>query len=319
MKRILTFLYFNNSSTLTNLLVYNFKVNLMKVLTLFLILINSYLLDKLTYNQLQSQLTRSADCEPNVLQLRNQVTQKDSTISQLQQQISELSNRIILLTSSDNDKDRTISQYESQTSQLQQQVSEKNSTISQLQARLSGCVTVDVDLHLQEMSQALANEMQRQQLCLQTINQLNSESSSLKFYYNLVLDLANRYPRLLPSFVYDSQQPGSQSPLPDVNNWTREQLSTISPQSVVSLVPFKSMVQTPSLDSSTITPNVNIISNDPTGRSITTDPDFIRYSSLKQSLGLRTKTKANPVNESQKEYNKLYHKLYSKYGYVPDV
>ena len=317
-------------------------------------------------SQLQSQLTRSADCEPNVVQLRSQLAQKDDTISQLQEQtsqlqqqvsekdrtISQLQEQTSQLQQQVSEKDRTIFQLQSQTSQLQQQNSEKDSTISQLQLlnsqkdstisqlhiQLNGCVTVDVDSRLQEMSQALANEMERQRLCLQTINQLNSENSSLKVFRDIISELNSKYPKILPSFVSEILQPGNQSPYPEINTWAREQSNKITPDQILPLTFFKTLSPAqaqvspyaaflpsdltnisnlnPNPNPNLLIPNVNLLLNTsvPQGLADTSninhpaanDPEFQRWLYL-----------YNNNLKNTREYNNHYQNIRNRYGIPP--
>jgi chromosome segregation ATPase len=135
--------------------------------------------------------------------LTGQLSEKDNSRSQVQVTLNEKVNTI---------------------NQLQQQIAEKNATMIQLQTLFSRCDNEEVSRRIQELSQALTSEIERQQTCLQTINQLNSENTSLKITRDLLVELNNKYPKVLPSFVYEIQQPGNVSAIPEINNWAKEEV-----------------------------------------------------------------------------------------------
>lgn len=201
------------------------------------------------------------DSEPNLLQARNQLTQKDQIITQLQLQISELTNRITSLTSTNTEKDQTI---------------------AQLQSRLNNCVTTDVDRRLLELNTALENNIQREQLCLSTINQLNFDNSSLKIYRDIITDLNNKYPKLLTSFVSEIQRPGNESSHPEINSWARDQMSRILPSDILSLSAFTNQGQSPVFQ--------------PSGSQT---PDYV--SNQLQAIGSQI-----PVNVSTQQFHMFY-------------
>ena len=184
--------------------------------------------------QLQSLVNQN---ESSISQLQQQLSQKDISVSQLQQQVNECTERNTFML-------HTISEKDISLSQLRTQLTEKDTTISQLQTRLNNCVSTDVDRRLQDMSQSLANEMERQKSCLQTINQLNSENSNLKIFRDLAIELNNKFPKVLSSFVNEIQQPGNLASSPELNAWARDQITKISPTLILSLAPFKSPTPT---------------------------------------------------------------------------
>jgi myosin heavy subunit len=303
-----------------------------------------------TSAQFQSQISHNTNCEPNLIQVRNQLAQKDDTINQLQQQISDKDRTISQLQSQTSqfqqqvsDKDRTIFQLQGQTSQLQQQNSEKDSTISQLQVRLSGCVTVDVDRRLQGMSQALANEMERQRVCLETISQLNSENASLKIFRDLAIELNDKFPKILPSFVNEIQQPGNQVSSPELNIWARDQLNLISPNQILTLEAFKNlspvlatnpypMTNVPTIQSVLSNPNIPYVSL-LTNTSVPTVPEYIsNFSTAPQNVVNTLNINHPAANDPEfqrwlylyynnmktsREYKNSYQNLRNRYGIPP--
>jgi chromosome segregation ATPase len=169
------------------------------------------------------------------------------------QELERLRNQVSYLTGQLNERDNSRSQLQSQLneknnliSQLQQQVSERNVTVTQLQTLLSRCDNQEENRRIGELVQALTGEIQRGQQCLQIINQLNSEKEQLnsekeqmRIYKNILVELNDKYPKLLPSFVYELQFSGNAASLPEINNWAREQLSRIGQNEVRSLSNFK--------------------------------------------------------------------------------
>jgi chromosome segregation ATPase len=137
--------------------------------------------------------------------LEGQLSQKESSQSRIEAQLNERNNMI---------------------TQLQQQLAVKDANISQLQTLLSQCSNPDVERRLQELSQALSNEIQREQQCIQTISQLNTENASLKIFRDLVIELYTRYPSTLQTFVRELQQPGKQVSSTELNRWVQEQFKT---------------------------------------------------------------------------------------------
>lgn len=271
--------------------------------------------------QLQQLQTENTSLRSNVSSLNNQFTERNSTINVMRQQISDKDQTITQLQSQNSDKDQTITQ-------LQQQVFDKDQTITQLsniqsdlQTQLSNCVTTDVDRRLQEMSQTLDSRIQQEQLCLQTINQLNSANSDLTIYRDIVTELNNKYPKILPSFVSEIQRQGNESAHPEINNWASEQVSRILPSEIVSLSEFTNQCPSPALLQPQIVSNVTSapVIQQPIINSIHSDPQFQRYAFLKRSLGITSKTKANWRTPSEEEYHKLYNFLYKKYRFVPDI
>ena len=112
-------------------------------------------------------------------------------------------------------------------------------TLTQLQSLLSTCGDKEVNDKIKDLTLALTNEIQRQQSCLQTINQLNSENNVLTIFKDLLVELNDKYPKVLSSFVYELQLPGNQASLPEINNWAKEQLGKINQNEIRSLVQFK--------------------------------------------------------------------------------
>jgi chromosome segregation ATPase len=309
-------------------------------------------------NNCNSQINRSSDSEPNLVQLRSpelslgrerspELIQKDHIISQLQIQNSQFETSISQLQLQNSEKDLTISQLQLQNSekdltisQLQSQTSQNDSTIfqlqsqnSQLHSQLSGCVTTDVDRRLQELSQTLNNKIQQEQLCLQTISQLTSDNSGLKIFSDILSDINSKYPKFLPSFVTEIQQPGNHSSYPEIDTWSREQLNRIVPNEILPLDSFRasSPVQvnpSPIINQPLISnPNLNLnpnIPNDVFGHDRTlslqnpllitsninhpasNDPDFQRWRYLYN----------NNIKKTT-EYNNLYQNLRNRYNTTP--
>lgn len=237
-----------------------------------------------------------------VTYLTGQLTEKDNSRAQLQTQLTERNTLI---------------------SQLQQQLTERNAANTQLQTLLSRCDNQEESRRVGALVEALTGEIQRGQLCLQTINQLNSEKASLGIYRNLLAELNDRYPKILTSFIHELQQPGNSSSYPEINNWAREQFQRIGQNEIRSLEQFRSNAP----NQSPIQPNVPVqqiqpVINQPPVQyvqpAIYSDPDFINYINLKRALGIRTKTIRDPANNQQNEYNRLYRRLYNRYRYVPD-
>lgn len=171
---------------------------------------------------------RKNECEfysQELERLRNQV-------SYLTGQLSERENSKSTLQTQLNERNTLISQ-------LQQQVSEKNTAIVQLQTLLSRCDNQEESRRIGELVQALTGEIQRGQQCLQIINQLNAEKESLRIYKNILVELNNKYPKMLPSFTYELQLPGNGASLAEIQNWAREQVSKINVNEVRSLTGFK--------------------------------------------------------------------------------
>ena len=240
---------------------------------------------QLSNSQLQSRISQlestvsQLDVQTNeqnvtsVSHLQDQLSFKDSTISQLESRNSLLQQQILSKDTSLNDseriiieKDHLISQLQSQVehfdssvSTLRNQLTEKDASISQLQSRLNGCVSTDVDRRLQDLSQSLANEMERQKSCLQTINQLNSENANLKVFRDLAIELNNKFPKILTSFVNELQQPGNQASSPELKAWASDQISKISPTLILSLAAFKN----PTPTQVPLQPNVSVRSPSP--------------------------------------------------------
>lgn len=163
--------------------------------------------------------------EDELQRLRNQVSYLNGQLAEKETSKNQLQTQL-------NEKNTTISQ-------LQQQVADRNTTITQLQGLLSRCSDREEVNRIQELVQALTNEIQRGQTCLQTINQLNSENTLLKIFRDLVIEINEKYPKFLPSFVYSIQQPGVQVSSPEISNWAREQLSKINPMQLLPLQHFK--------------------------------------------------------------------------------
>lgn len=228
--------------------------------------------------------------------MNGQLIEKENSKNQLQSQLNDRNNRI---------------------NQLEQQLNERNVAITQLQTLLSRCDSLVSPgqeetrrpiNRIGELVQALTNEIQRGQHCLQIINQLNSEKAALEIYKNILVELNDKYPKVLPSFVYEIQQPDNAASLQEISNWARDQLNKISPNQIVSLEPFKN-----------ITPVQQILTQPQYVQpAIYSDPDFQNYMNLKRALGVRTKTIRNPATQEHNEYNTLYRRLYSRYGTVPD-
>ena len=53
------------------------------------------------------------------------------------------------------------------------------------------------------------------------------------------MELNDKYPKLLPSFVFELQFPENAASLPEINNWAREQVTKISSNEIRSLMGFK--------------------------------------------------------------------------------
>ena len=157
-----------------------------------------------------------------VSNLTGQLTEKENAKIQLQSQLNEKIN---------------------QTIQLQQQLLERNTAISQLQILLSKCGSNDETQRpidsIQELVQALTSEIQRGQQCLQIIDKLNSEKEWLEIYKNILVELNNKYPKILKSFVYELQYPGNNASLVEVQDWAREQAHKLNINEVSSLIGFK--------------------------------------------------------------------------------
>ena len=60
-----------------------------------------------------------------------------------------------------------------------------------LRCLLSRCEDNDVSRRIQDLTQTLTNEIQREQSCLQTINQLNSENAQFKVFRDLLVEINN--------------------------------------------------------------------------------------------------------------------------------
>jgi chromosome segregation ATPase len=164
----------------------------------------------------------------------------------LSQELERLRNQVSYLTGQLSERDNSKSQVQSQLhernnliSQLQQQVAERNVAVTQLQTLLSRCDNQEENRRIQELVQALTSEIQRGQQCLQIINQLNSEKEQMRIYKNILVELNDKYPKLLPSFTYELQFPGNAASLPEINNWAREQVSKINTNQIQSLSAFK--------------------------------------------------------------------------------
>ncbi len=272
-------------------------------------------------SQLESQVS---NFQSSLYQVQQQNSEKDQTISQLQRNVSDSNQTVSQLQQQNSEKDQTItelqnqtSQFESFISQLQLQNSQKDSTITQLQSQLSNCVTTDVDRRLQEMSQTLENKNQQEQLCLQTINQLNSENSNLKVFRDIISELNSKYPKFLPSFVYEIQQPGNESAYQEIDNWSREQLNRISSNEIIPLTSFRNLspspvnsfpIQTQQIYSNPNIPNVSLETNTiiPNVNPIVNDPNFPRWLSL-----------YNNNMKTSSEYKNLYQNLRNRYGESP--
>ncbi len=61
----------------------------------------------------------------------------------------------------------------------------------------------------------------------------------MRIYKNILVELNDKYPKLLPSFVFELQFPGNAASLPEINNWAMEQVSKINSNEIQSLSAFK--------------------------------------------------------------------------------
>jgi hypothetical protein len=184
-----------------------------------------------------------------------------------------------------------------------------------LRCLLSRCDNQHDSRRIGELVQALTAEIQRGQHCLQIINQLNSEISTLRLFKDLVVVLHDKYPKILPSFAYALQQPGNSSSLPEVQNWAREQSQKLSSNDILFLDPFTNTAFTQQSIPQNPPVNTTYSSVQP---AIYSDPDYINYINLRRALGVRTKQIGNPVDQNQNKYNRLYRRLYAKYRFAPD-
>jgi chromosome segregation ATPase len=244
--------------------------------------------------------------EASESQLKNQDSEKDSAIFNLNQTIYQLQIQ-------EAGRIQSINRLESSESQLRNQNVEKDIFINQLQTRLNNCVTTDVDKRLQEVTRVLEDKVQQEQLCLQTINKLNSENSSLKIFRDLVADINSRYPKILTSYISEIQKPNHQSQYPEINKWAQQQAGGILPEQVVSLAPFSNIPSgqnTPQVVSSenisepgTPIPQVSIQN---IKHQTANDPDFQRWMYLYNNNLKKTN-----------EYNNLYQVLRRRYGMSP--
>lgn len=169
---------------------------------------------KYYWNKKGESITNALEVERlrnEVSYLEGQLTEKESSRSQLQIQLTERNSMI---------------------SQLQQQLASKDANISQLQLLLSKCGNgvsdSDISQRLQELTLALTNEIQRTQVCLQTIRQLQAENTMLRIYRDLVVEIYTRYPQAFEAFVHELQQPGKQVSSPELNAWVQQQFKTIT-------------------------------------------------------------------------------------------
>ncbi len=163
---------------------------------------------------------------------RNEIQTQGNTISQQSHQLGLKDVQIMSL-------ENRINVLESSLSQCQQEIRSKDGEISNLSIRLTNCVPENVNTKLQELSitlEAQNNEIKR---CLEIISGLNAENRQYKILANLINELHNKYPKILPSFASELLQPGNESSSPDINNWARQQAPNIPPGNVLPLVAFR--------------------------------------------------------------------------------
>lgn len=153
-------------------------------------------------------------------------------VSYLNGQLIEKENSKVQLQSQLNERNNTINQ-------IQQQLNERNVAITQLQTLLSRCDNQEENRRNQELVQTLTNQIQREQTCLQIINQLNSENGQLKIFRDLLIELNDKYPKILPSFIFEVLQTGNQLSSADLKKWAREQLFNISQNDYRPLAGFR--------------------------------------------------------------------------------
>jgi predicted RNase H-like nuclease (RuvC/YqgF family) len=162
-------------------------------------------------------------------------------------ELKKLRNHVSFLSGQLEEKERTQNrteqQLQTQISQLQQQLNERNTTIIQLQSLLSRSEAGDGNQEergrVQEITQALTNEIQRGQHCLEIINQLRVEKDQLLVFRNLLVELNDKYPKILSSFVYEISQPGNQASLAEINTWAAQEIKNVRPETVISLGQFR--------------------------------------------------------------------------------
>ena len=188
-----------------------------------------------------------------VANLNNQLQEKDNIISQLRSQISnnqppqndnvELNRRIEELTLRNTELSELRNSIPQIENRYQQQLSTKDTDISNLNAQIntlqSDCVRVDLNRRLEELTRTVADKARQEQLCLQTISQLNADNSNLNIFRDFFSDINSRYPKILLSYINELQRPGNQSQYPELNAWAQSELSNITPNNVSSLEPFK--------------------------------------------------------------------------------
>lgn len=163
-----------------------------------------------------------------------------------QEEIERLREQVNYLTGQLEEKERTRVEIEARLedrgnviTRLEQQLTERNAEIVQLQGQISRCDNEEVNRRLEELRRALEERIQSEQVCLQTISQLMSENEGLKAYRDMVAELNTRYPRLLPSYIYEMEMTGNRSGNPQIQQWSRSLIQTLIPNELRSLQELK--------------------------------------------------------------------------------
>lgn len=262
-------------------------------------------LELVTSNQIQVQ-NENVELRRRIEGLESTVSQKSEELTLRNAELSELRNSIPPLET-----------------RYQQQISNLNAQINTLQ---SDCVRVDLNRRLEELTRTVEDKARQEQLCLQNINQLTSDNSGLKIFHDIVSDINSRYPKILPSFINELQQPGNQSQYPEINAWAQSQLNDIGQNNILSLESFKRGNESPVMNQNVqyvapvmnqnIQPfpqaiNQNIpINNQPillvNAHPMLKDPNFQIWLQLYRGGGKDTN-----------EYTRLYQNLRNKYNETP--
>lgn len=214
-----------------------FQSNGRKVLTDEEKLINPHE-SKQKYNQkMKDDLTV---CKNDNILLRNQIlflcTQRDEQkTAQAQLQITNEQLNIEI-----EEHRRTISQLREEVSTCRDDIREKDQALSSCHGDIR-----EKDLAILHLRDELSVSTSQLQEIVHTLSQLNLENNNLKIYRDLVIELNSKYPKLLPSFVYEIQQPDNPASSPEVNTWARSQVESLTPTGVISLSAFKSITPAP--------------------------------------------------------------------------
>jgi hypothetical protein len=140
----------------------------------------------------------------------------------------------------------------------------------------------------------------------------------------MIIDINSKYPKILPSYINELQQPGNQSPHVAINNWAKGEVGKLNPLEILPLTPFR-IVSTPvpSYQSTSVYVQPNLIQpiynqNIPQvsmqqeadtsniNHQMASDPDFKRWLWL-----------ANNNMKGTTEYTRLYDRLRKKYNITP--